>query len=175
MSPNSCADLFRRIRRECACAVRACVCVCFLFNYFYVVRIRRASFSQEPARAQRAQSAAPGPVIITASGDSEKQADEKASRRCSIQRVGIPLCLFLKKGSSVRPVGRGPSVSRALCAVHPPELHVRLTKWVRYSALYIYSLRHFASTLLLFSTAKKQQQLGNGDGAKRQTGDSIRT
>lgn len=44
---------------------RACLCVVFIC----VVRSRRAAFSQEPAWAQWAQSAAPGPVINAASGD----------------------------------------------------------------------------------------------------------
>lgn len=44
-----------------------CVYLCVVF--ICVVRIGRAAFSQEPAWAQWAQSAAPGPVINAASGD----------------------------------------------------------------------------------------------------------
>ena len=95
-------------------AVYVCACV-----FKCVVRIRRAPFSQEPPWAHWAQSAAPGPVINAASGVSEKQADEKASHRCSIQLKEFPFRppLPWRKGALCAPVG-----SRALLLCDGPSV-----------------------------------------------------
>lgn len=116
-------DWLRWLRRARACARASCslfMCVCFFF--LCVVRIRRAAFSQEPAWAQWAQSAAPGPVINAASGGSEKQPDEKASHHCSIQLKEFPFASAGRKGALCAPVGSGPSVLDPLCGVCPEEL-----------------------------------------------------
>ena len=101
----------------CVCA---CVCVCVCVCVFLMCRENqtRAFFSRASMSAL-SWSAAPGPVINAASGVSEKQADEKASHRCSIQLKEFPFRPPppWRKGALCAPVG-----SRALLLSDGPSM-----------------------------------------------------